>query len=165
MPQQQQKREKITEPLQPTLELFKHFEKMQTQLDHYIKSTNERLRNLEEITASRGERFEAFHESLQMFKEHLNRMETGLLQEFRISQQLMKSLIEHDMSIERAKFDFQMKLEEKQNEMKRQQEALELQNKQAREELKRSLYLKLGTIGAPILISATAVIVKVIESL
>lgn len=163
--QQQPPQKGPPEPLHTTKELFEHFEKMQRQLERYIKHTNKRMSDLEKITASRGEKFEAFQESLNLFKEHLNRMESGLLQEFRLSQQLMKSLLEHDMSIERAKFDFQLKLEEKQNEMKRQQQELELKNKQAREEMKRNLYLRLGVIGAPILVAVTTFIVKFIENL
>lgn len=141
-----------------TRELLERFDNIQGQLNRYVKSTNKRLHDLERTAEGRGERLEAFNETVSLLRDHLHQLESGLLQEFRLSQSIMKSMIEHDLSIEKARVEFEQKLQEQQ----RQQE---LENKKAREEMKRQLYMRLGTIGAPLLIAATALITRWIDSI
>jgi hypothetical protein len=145
-------------------ELFKRLDRMQDQIDSYISESNKRLIALEETSAVRGEKLTVTQETVIRLQQHLERMEQGLLQEFRISQDLMRAMIEHDMSIERAKTEFKQQLETKEQEMKQQQAAREAEEQKERATFRRNLYIKLGTIGAPVLVAATTAIVKIIES-
>jgi uncharacterized phage infection (PIP) family protein YhgE len=145
-------------------ELFRRFDRIQTQIDEYIKESNRRLQALEESHITRGERLNSFSQVVNTLQSHLERMEQGLLQEFKISQEIMRGMIEHDMSIERAKTEFKQQLETKEQEMKQQQAAREAEEQKERAAFRRNLYIKLGTIGAPVLVAATTAIVKIIES-
>lgn len=145
-------------------ELFRRFDRIQNQIDNYIQDSNNRLRALEEVTAARGEKLDATQQIIYTLQSHLERMETGLLQEFKISQEIMRAMIEHDMSIERAKQDFKIELEKKDKELQQRQAEQELENKKARNDMQRQLFIKLGAIGAPLLIAGTTLAIKFIES-
>jgi uncharacterized coiled-coil protein SlyX len=144
-------------------ELFRRFDRIQKQIDRYIQDSSARLKKLEEKSAVQGERLSASGEVVATLQKHLERMETGLLQEFKISQEIMRGMIEHDMSIERAKQEFKIELEKKEAEILQQQRQAALEYEQQRREFRRQLYIKIGGIGVPIIVTLTTIINNYLE--
>lgn len=124
----------------------------------------DRITHLEEVAAASRERQESFNASIGNLQSHLYRMENSLLQEFKISQEIMKTMLDHDMSIEKAKFDLKMEMERKQQEFAAKQKEQELAFKQERREFRKQLYIKLGTIGLPIITALATGIAYALEN-
>lgn len=146
-------------------ELFNRFDAIQNKLTRYIEKSSRRMAAIEEMVVAKGNRVKDHEKEIFSLQRNLERMEQGLLQELKTSQDIMRAMIEHDMNIEKAKNEFRLELEKQESELKRRQTEMTLHNERQREEMKRSLYVKMAGIGAPVLIAFTTFIVKFLERL
>ena len=153
-------------------EISKRLGRVEDELTYHIREssndhrrTEKRLRRIEEAAASRKERLDQNSRQIKNLAAQIERMETGLLAEFKISQEIMKAMLEHDMGIERAKFDLKSEMERKQKEHEQAQKAHEMQMKAERKKFRRDLYIKLGAVALPILTALASGIAFLIQNL
>ncbi len=164
-------------------DLVRRFDELETYITTYIEDSAQRLADVESgikeiftLAEERGKNMNFTQETVKTLQTHFDRMEKGLLTEFKISQEIMRALLEHDMNIERAKLELKNEIERREQEMRQEQqreEAARLKaaeeraeaEEQARADFKRDIYRRFITIFAPALVAATAAVVTLIERL
>lgn len=164
-------------------DLIQRFDELETYITTYIEDSAQRLADVESgikelnaIADERGKNINFTQETVKTLQQHFDRMEKGLLSEFKISQEIMRALLEHDMNIERAKFELKNEMERREQEMRQEQQREEAarlkameeraeKEEQARADFKRDIYRRFITIFAPALVAATAAVVTLIERL
>ena len=135
-------------------QLIIQLETMQQNISAFVSESNRRLDKLEKSQQDDETKSAVYERQIQDLKDHISRMENGLQLDFKTTQDILKARLEHEMNIERARLDFQQKLEEKEAAIKNQQRAI-----------RNDLLLKLGGIALPIVVAATTLITKWLEGL
>lgn len=144
-------------------DLLDLFDTIQRKLNNFVIEGGEQLQKIErrvrdlEDGVIKKQEIENLARDLETIRRQIGTMESGLISEFRVSQEIMKNMIEHDMSIEKAKFDFKMQLD-------KQKQDLEIQSKKNRQELTKKLVIQIGVIVTPIVSAITAFVVHLINN-
>lgn len=128
------------------------------------RELEQRIAHLESVAEVRAEQLNGHSREVKSLENHLSRMENTLLKEFKISQDIMKSMLDHEWAIDKAKMDLKIEMERKEAEMLNEQRNFELQAKKDRTEFKRNLYIRIGAIGLPILTALATGISLMLEN-
>jgi hypothetical protein len=129
-----------------------------------ITIMQDRITQLERLADKRGERVESLTNQIKGFENHLYRMENSLLNEFKISQEIMKSMLDHDLSIDRAKFEMKLELERREADLLNKQKDLELDLQKQKAEIRKGLLIKIGAIALPIATALATVVTLYLEN-
>lgn len=166
---------KKTTDLQKFAELLQQFDDIQKQINSFVDGGQkelERFRSkLDRMDTRKADTAEVkrLGDQLQTVSTHLGTMENGLLAEFRVSQSLMRNMIEHDMNAESQKLALQLEMDRKKSDIEtalfEQQNQMEIERQKERAAFKKKLVLQIAGILGPILIAATAAVIKIIEAL
>lgn len=172
--------------LQKFSDLLQQFDEIQQQISFFVDGGQKELARfkskLNQMNTTKADTTEVkrLGDQLQVVANQLGTMENGLLAEFRVSQSLMRNMIEHDMTLEtqkvalklemdRKKADIESSLLEQQNQMnlerEKEREAWNLEREKEKIAFKRKLIFQIGGIITPIIAAATAAVIKIIESL
>lgn len=156
-------------------ELLNKFEDIQGQLSTFVADGQEQLnrfkKKLARMDQDKAEALDVkqLATQLQQVAGQLGTMESGILQEFRVSQEIMRNMIEHDLSIEKQKIALKLEMEKKKADIEanllEQQNAMNLQRQQDAAAFRKKLWIQVGTILTPILVALTTIVVKIIEGL
>lgn len=153
-----------------TDDLRDRLQKMETRFERYLEMGSIRARELEQriaaiekVGAGQDEKILNHFREVQSLERHLNRMENSLLKEFKISQDIMKSMLDHEFAIDKAKLDLKLEMERREAEILNEQKNLEMKLKQERRQFRREIIIKAGAIGLPILTALVTAISYMIE--
>lgn len=153
-------------------ELKRRFERIELNQERYhdemnnlFRQVERRISEIERKDEGQDQRLLNHSREVAALSKHLDRMENTLLKEFKISQDIMKSMLDHEWAIDKAKLDMKMELERREAEMLNNQRDLEIEMKREAAALRRKLLIQLGTIGLPILTVIATVVSKYLESM
>lgn len=142
--------------------IIHHLAIMQNNINHFIEKVNGRLKDLEQQD---NQQKAAYEEKITDLRDQIKRMEAGILLDFKTTQDILKARLEHEMAIEKAKLEFEQKLQAQQEENKEKQEAMIREGKQQRQKIRNELLFKIGGIVVPVLVAASAFLIKWLEGL
>lgn len=131
--------------------LERQLEKYFDTADNLHRGYEKRLGELERKGDARDERLNSHAEAVKALGKQIDRLEGTLLQEFKISQDIMKSMLDHEWQIDKAKMDMKHEIERREAEYLSEAKSLELKMKQERAAFRREMYFKAGAIGLPVL--------------
>lgn len=166
-PQQQQPQQPGTAGVYDSLlpQLLERMSNHETKFAQFSAQCTERMKTLEQLVKEKSGSIDRYNEEHKQLREDFVRMEQGLLNEFRISQSIMQAMIEHDMSIEKAKLEMKQQIELKDKEMQNKQKEAQLANEQARKDLVRQMWVRIGVVVLPIATALATLLSNVLPSL
>lgn len=127
--------------------LKKKVEKLETE----VETLEGQIIKLEKISERREGQIQGYTKEVKSLEKTIDRMEKSLLNEFKISQGILKSMVENDWEIERTKLQLEQEIERKKQELDGQQRSYEIESKQQGQKIRRELIRKIVLIFLPVL--------------
>lgn len=134
-------------------------------LEKDVETLEGQINTLEKISERREGQINGYTGQVKSLEKQLDRMEKTLLNEFKISQGILKSMVENDWQIERSKFELEQETERKKQELEGQQRSFEIETMRERRAMKKDIYIKVATIFLPILTALATAISLLIQKL
>lgn len=143
----------------------RYIEQRFERIEKDIRDMDDQINVLEKISEGRSKQIEGYLKEIRGLEKQLDRLENTLLNEFKISQGILKSMVENEWEIDRAKLDLKQETERKKQELEGQQRSFEIETMRERRAMKKDIYIKVATIFLPILTALATGISLLIQKL